>query len=72
MAVSMQVENLPGELAAADGVERQRRAGFDQRIGQIVHECRRGGIDDIFGADLAQDFGLLPAAHDIDERECRP
>ena len=62
-------EDLAGELAAADGVERDGRAGFHQRVGQIVHEGRGAGIDDMFGADLAQDVGLLLAAHDVDEAD---
>ena len=60
-------QNLAGELAATDGVEGQRRAGFRQGRGQVVHEGRRGGIDDMFGADVAQDVGLLLAPHNINE-----
>src|ERR1700722_12693226 len=62
-------EDLTSKFAATDGIERQRRTGFDQRARQIFHEGRRGGIDDVFRPDLAQDIDLLRAAHDIDETD---
>ena len=63
----MQVRICPASLPPPIASKAMRRAGLDQRIGQIVHEGRRGGIDDMLRADLAQDLGLLGAAHDIDE-----
>ena len=47
-------EDLAGQLAAADGVEGHGGAGGDQRRDQVVHEGRRGGIDDMLGADLGR------------------
>src|SRR5579863_1212706 len=60
-------ENLTRELAAADGVERQRGPGLDQRVGKVVHEGPRGGVDHILRADLAQYLRLLRTADDVDQ-----
>jgi hypothetical protein len=59
----------PARLAAADRIERDRRAGRDQRLGQLVEEGRRGGVADVARAELAQQLFLLGLAHDVDEAD---
>ncbi len=58
-------QDLARQLAAADGVERQGRAGLGQGLGEVVQEGRRGGVHDMGRADVGEDVRLLAAAHDV-------
>src|SRR5207237_9968918 len=60
-------QDLAGELAAADRIEGDGRAGVDQRLREVVEEGGRGAVDDVPGADAAQQAGLLGTAHDVDQ-----
>src|SRR6185295_12562858 len=62
-------EDLAGELAAADRIEGDGGTGLDQRVGEVVGEGRRGRVDDVLGADVAQGLRLGGAAHDVDQAD---
>ena len=57
--------DLSGQGATADRVERQRRSGSDNGIGEILHECRTADVTHVPGARAPQQILLLPCAHDI-------
>ena len=57
-AASMHMSICAGELAAADGVEGQRRAGGGQGRDQILDEGGRARIAHVRGADGAQEMRL--------------
>ena len=62
-------QDLAGQLAAADGVERQRGAGLAQRAHEILEEGGRAGADHVFCAQRAQRLLLLGAAHDVHQAD---
>src|SRR4030095_16206440 len=61
-------QDLARELAAARGVERERRARLADGPDQVRHEGRRARIDDVHRAERVQQLRLLRLAHDVDER----
>src|SRR5690606_3675077 len=63
------LQDLAGELAAAGGVEAERRAGGGHRGDEVFHEGRLRRVDDVFRADVLQDFRLLVRADDIHETD---